>query len=264
LEERRNRVNLAEEKTHRLIREGVVLIDTSSQTIGQVNGLAVLDVGDHQFGRPTRITTSISAGLSGVLNIERLAALSGRHHDKGVLILTGYLRQTFALERPLAMTASVTLEQSYDEVDGDSAATAEILSLLSALSGVAARQDMAVTGSMNQKGQVQAVGGVNEKIEGFYDLCLARGLTGNQGVIIPAANIPHLMLRPQLVEAVRERRFHIFAVSRVEEAAELLMGLPAGQMGTDGRYGTDSLFGKVQVHLEELAEAARDYLPWTS
>jgi predicted ATP-dependent protease len=264
LEERRNRVNLAEEKTHRLIREGVVLIDTNSLAVGQVNGLAVLDVGDHQFGRPTRITTSISAGLSGVLNIERLAALSGRHHDKGVLILTGYLRETFALERPLAMTASITLEQSYDEVDGDSAATAETLSLLSALSGVPARQDMAVTGSMNQKGQVQAVGGVNEKIEGFYDLCLARGLTGNQGAIIPAANIPHLMLRPQIVEAVRERRFHIFAVSRVEEAAELLMGLPAGLPGQAGRFAPETLFGKVQARLEDLGEAARDYLPWTS
>jgi predicted ATP-dependent protease len=170
--------------------------------VGQVNGLAVLDVGDHQFGRPTRITTSISAGLSGVLNIERLAALSGRHHDKGVLILTGYLRETFALERPLAMTASITLEQSYDEVDGDSAATAETLSLLSALSGVPARQDMAVTGSMNQKGQVQAVGGVNEKIEGFYDLCLARGLTGNQGAIIPAANKPKQRIDGMEVVAV--------------------------------------------------------------
>ena len=264
LEERRNRVNLAEEKTHRLIREGVVLIDTSSQTVGQVNGLAVLDVGDHQFGRPTRITTSISVGLSGVLNIERLAALSGRHHDKGVLILTGYIRETFALKRPLAMTASITLEQSYDEVDGDSAATAEILSLLSALSGVPARQDMAVTGSMNQKGQVQAVGGVVEKIEGFYDLCLSRGLTGNQGVIIPAANVPHLMLRPSIVEAVRERRFHIFAVSRVEEAAELLMGLPAGTPDPEGRFGPDTLFGKVQARLEDLAEVARDYMPWTS
>jgi len=264
LEERRNRVNLAEEKTHRLIREGVVLIDTNSLAVGQVNGLAVLDVGDHQFGRPTRITTTISAGLSGVLNIERLAALSGRHHDKGVLILTGYLRETFALERPLAMTASITLEQSYDEVDGDSAATAETLSLLSALSGVAARQDMAVTGSMNQKGQVQAVGGVNEKIEGFYDLCLARGLTGNQGVIIPAANVPHLMLRPQIVEAVRDRRFHIFAVTRVDEAAELLMGIPGGATSPNGHYAPDTLFGKVQARLEELGEAARHYLPWTS
>jgi len=180
------------------------------------------------------------------------------------LILTGYLRETFAMERPLAMTASLTLEQSYDEVDGDSAATAEILSLVSALSGVPARQDMAVTGSMNQKGQVQAVGGVNEKIEGFYDLCLARGLTGNQGAIIPAANIPHLMLRPQIVEAVRERRFHIFAVTRVEEAAELLMGLPAGLPGEAGRYAPETLFGKVQKRLEDLAEAARDYMPWTS
>jgi predicted ATP-dependent protease len=264
LEERRTRVNLIEEKTHRLIREGVVLIDTASATVGQVNGLAVLDVGDHQFGRPTRITASLSAGASGVVNIERMASLSGRHHDKGVLILTGYLRETFATDRPFAMTASITLEQSYDEVDGDSAATAEILALLSALTGVPARQDLAVTGSMNQKGQVQAVGGVNEKIEGFFDLCLARGLTGEQGVLIPSANLPHLMLRPQVVDAVRERRFHIYAVSRVEEAAELLLGTPAGVRGKNGRFTSDSLFGKVQSRLEGLAEAARDFLPWVS
>jgi predicted ATP-dependent protease len=264
LDERRTRVNLMEEKTHRLIREGVVLIDTASTALGVVNGLAVLDVGDHQFGRPTRITASVSAGASGVVNIERMAALSGRHHDKGVLILTGFLRETFAADRPLAVTASITLEQSYDEVDGDSAATAEILALLSALSGVPARQDLAVTGSMNQKGQVQAVGGVNEKIEGFFDLCLARGLTGEQGVIIPAPNLPHLMLRPQVVEAVRDRRFHIYAVTRVEEAGELLMGMPVGTRGKNGRFAADALFGKVQARLETLAEAARDYLPWMS
>jgi predicted ATP-dependent protease len=264
LEERRTRVNLVEEKTHRLIREGVILIDTVAGAVGQLNGLAVLDAGDHQFGRPTRITASISAGLAGVVNIERQAALSGRYHDKGVLILTGYLRETFATKRPLAMTASITLEQSYDEVDGDSAATAEILALLSALASVPARQDLAVTGSMNQKGQVQAVGGVNEKIEGFFDLCSARSLTGSQGVLIPAANVPHLMLRPQVVDAVRERRFHIYAVSRVEEAAELVIGLPAGVLGPDGRFPADTLFGKVQTRLEALAEASRDYLPWVS
>jgi Lon-like ATP-dependent protease len=162
------------------------------------------------------------------------------------------------------MTASITLEQSYDEVDGDSAATAEILALLSALASVPARQDLAVTGSMNQKGQVQAVGGVNEKIEGFFDLCSARSLTGSQGVLIPAANVPHLMLRPQVVDAVRERRFHIYAVSRVEEAAELVIGLPAGVLGPDGRFPADTLFGKVQTRLEALAEASRDYLPWVS
>jgi len=263
LDERRARVNLVEEKTHRLIREGVILIDTEGSAVGQVNGLAVLDVGDHQFGRPTRITASTSVGMNGVVNIERMAALSGRHHDKGVLILTGFLQETFATLRPLAVSASITLEQSYDEVDGDSAATAEILTLLSSLSGVPARQDLAVTGSMNQKGQVQAVGGVNEKIEGFFDLCLARGLTGTQGVMIPTANLPHLMLRPQIVQAVRDRKFHLYAVRRVEEAVELVLETAPGVRGKNGKFPRESLFGIVEARLEALAESAREYLPWT-
>ena len=235
LDERRARVNLIEEKTQRLIREGVILIDTEGSAVGQVNGLAVLDVGDHRFGRPTRITASVAAGHSGVANIERMARLSGSHHDKGILILTGYLGQKFAGERPLTLAASLTLEQSYDEVDGDSASTAEMFALLAALGEAPIRQDLAVTGSMNQKGQVQAVGGVNEKIEGFFDLCAARGLTGTQGVIIPAPNLPHLMLRPAVVRAVREGKFHIYAIQRVEEGIELLTGLPAGRRGPDGR-----------------------------
>ncbi len=262
VEERRTRVNLAEEKTQRLIREGVILIDTEGATVGQVNGLAVLDVGDHRFGRPTRITASVAAGTSGVVNIERMAALSGRYHDKGVLILNGYLLQTFAPDAPLAMTAGITLEQSYDEVDGDSASTAEIFALLSALARTPLRQDLAVTGSMNQKGQVQAVGGVNEKIEGFFDLCAARGLTGSQGVVLPAPNLPHLMLRPAVVQAVRDRRFHIFAISRVEEGIELLTGLPAGERAADGVFPADTLFGRVQTRLGELSRVARDFLPW--
>ncbi len=262
LEERRARVNLPEEKTQRLIREGVILIDTEGAVLGQVNGLAVLDVGDHRFGRPTRITASVAAGTTGLVNIERLANLSGRYHDKGLLILTGFLQQTFAANHPLAMAASITLEQSYDEVDGDSASTAEIYALLSALAGIPIRQDLAVTGSMNQKGQVQAVGGVNEKIEGFYQLCLARGLTGRQGVLLPMANLPHLMLRPTLVQAVREGRFHIHALSRVEEGVELLMGLPAGEKDPEGRFPPGSLFRKVQDRLQILAEVARGYFPW--
>jgi len=262
LEEGRHRVNLFEEKTQRLIREGVILIETRGDTVGVINGLAVLDVGDHTFGRPTRITASVSAGLSGVINIERMAALSGRIHHKGVLILSGLLRETFASRVPLAMTASITLEQSYDEVDGDSASTAEIYALLSSLTGIPARQDLAVTGSLNQKGQVQAVGGVNEKIEGFFDLCAARGLSGTQGVIIPAANLPHLMLRPNVVEQVRDGRFHIYAVKRVEEGVELLLGRPAGKRGRGGRFSKGSVYGKAQERLEELSEAARNFLPW--
>lgn len=262
LDERRNRVNLIEEKTHRMIREGVVLIDTDLEATGQVNSLAIFDVGDHRFGRPTRITATVSAGTTGIINIERMAALSGRHHDKGVLILCGYLRETFAANRPLAMTASITLEQSYDEVDGDSAASAEVFALLSAIAGLPARQDLAVTGSMNQKGEIQAVGGVNEKIEGFFDLCAARGLTGTQGVIIPDSNLPHLMLRPQLVEKVRQGQFHIYAISRVEEGVELLLGVPTGALGKNGHFPKRSLFRRIQERLETLADAARDSAPW--
>jgi predicted ATP-dependent protease len=264
IDERRTRVNLLEEKTQRNIREGVILIDTDSGAVGQINGLAVLDVGDHRFGRPTRITASVSAGMSGVVSIERMAALSGRTHDKGVLILSGFLREVFASNHPLAMTASITLEQSYDEVDGDSAATAEIFALISALSGLPARQDLAVTGSMNQKGQVQPVGGVNEKVEGFFDLCAARGLTGDQGVILPAANLPHLMLRPRVVGAVQEERFHIYAIQRVEEGIDLLLDTPAGVRDKTGKFPRKSVFGRVQSRLEELAEAAREFLPWGS
>ena len=262
LDERRARVNLVEEKTQRLIREGVILIDTEGSAVGQVNGLAVLDVGDHRFGRPTRITASVAAGHSGVANIERMARLSGSHHDKGILILTGYLGQKFASDRPLTLAASLTLEQSYDEVDGDSASTAEMFALLSALAGTPVRQDLAVTGSMNQKGQVQAVGGVNEKIEGFFDLCAARGLTGSQGVIIPAPNLPHLMLRPAVVRAVRDGKFHIHAIQHVEEGVELVTGLRAGQRGSDGRFPDGTLFRRVDERLDELAEVARAFVPW--
>jgi predicted ATP-dependent protease len=198
-----------------------------------------------------------------VVNIERAAALSGKTHDKGVLILAGFLRETLACDHPLAMTASITLEQSYDEVDGDSATVAEAIALLSALSGQPARQDLAVTGSMNQKGRIQAVGGVNEKIEGFFDLCVARGLTGTQGVVIPATNLPHLMVHPQVVDAVREERFHIYAVSRIEEALELLLDAPTGVASKEGRFPKGSIFGRVQDRLRRLAAATRDFFPWT-
>jgi ATP-dependent Lon protease len=263
IEERRHRVNLLEERAHRAIREGVVLIDTEGSALGQINGLAVIDVGDHRFGRPTRITASVSAGNHGILNIERMASLSGRTHDKGVLILTGFLREVFAVDKPLALTASITLEQSYDEIDGDSATAAEMMALLSALSGLPARQDLAITGSMNQKGQIQAVGGVNEKIEGFFDLCLARGLSGTQGVVIPSANLPHLMLRLQVVDAVRDGTFHIYAVSRIEEASELLLDAAPGTRSKQGRFAKTSAFGRVQERMSVLADAARAYYPWS-
>ncbi len=263
VDERRNRVNLIEEKTQRLIREGILLIATEGAAVGQINGLAVIDVGDHRFGRPSRITASVAAGNGGVLNIERMSNLSGSSHDKGLLILTGYLMERFASKRPLALTAGITLEQSYDEVDGDSATVAEIYALISALAEAPVRQDLAVTGSLNQKGRVQAVGGVNEKIEGFFDICQARGLTGTQGVLIPAPNLPHLMLRPRVVNAVREGKFHIYALTRVEDGIELLTGRPAGEPDAEGRYPEDTILGRVQRRLEDLATASRDFFSWT-
>jgi predicted ATP-dependent protease len=262
IDERRSRVNLIEEKTQRLIREGILLIRTDGATVGQINGLAVVDVGDHRFGRPSRITASVAAGTSGVLNIERMANLSGSSHDKGLLILTGYLMEHFAARRPIALTAGITLEQSYDEVDGDSASIAEVYALLSALADLPIRQDLAVTGSLNQKGRVQAVGGVNEKIEGFFDICQARGLGGSQGVLIPAANLPHLMLRPRVVRAVREGKFHIYALTQVEEGIELLTGLPVGTPDAEGRFPEDTVFGRVQRRLDELTLASQEFFAW--
>ena len=259
LEARRQRVNLAEEQVQRMIREGVVFIDTEGERIGQVNGLTVLNLGDYRFGRPVRITSSVGMGTAGIVNIERQAALSGSHHDKGLLILTGYLRNTFAQKHPLAMSASITLEQSYGEVDGDSATMAEILTLLSSLSEVPLRQDIAVTGSMNQKGDIQPVGGVNEKIEGFFDLCAARDLSGSQGVLIPASNIPNLMLRPDVVQAVAEGRFHVYAADCIEHAVELLTGVPAGTHTRKG-FPKSSVFGKVSVKLKQMAEGASAFL----
>jgi ATP-dependent Lon protease len=264
LEERRHRVNLFEERTQRIIREGVIIIETEGGTLGQINGLTVLDLGNHTFGRPTRITASVAAGTGGIVNIERRVALSGSYHDKGHLILTGFLTETFADRHPLAVSASITLEQSYSEIDGDSATLAEVLVLLSSLSRIPIRQDVAVTGSMDQKGRVQPVGGLNEKVEGFFDLCHARGLTGTQGVLIPQTNLPNLMLRPDVVDAVREERFAVHAVSRIEEAVEIMTGVPAGERGSGGTYAPDSVFGRVAARLEELAHIARDYTPWSS
>jgi len=259
LEERRHRVNLYEERTQRLIREGVLFIDTEGSVTGQINGLTVLDLGNHRFGRPARITASVSAGTAGIMNIERLVRLSGSYHDKGLLILTGFLRETFAARYPLSVSASITLEQSYSEVDGDSATLAETLAILSSLSGVPARQDLAVTGSMNQKGFIQPVGGVNEKTEGYFDLCSARGLSGTQGVVVPRANLPNLMLRPDLVEAVRKDAFHVYAVDTLQDAVRIVFGLSAGNPKADGSFPARSLFAQVASRLKDLAGIARDY-----
>jgi lon-related putative ATP-dependent protease len=223
-------------KVRELIEEGTLRISIEGSCIGQVNGLSVWDLGDYRFGRPSRVTASVGVGQDGLVNIERESDLSGSTHDKGVLILEGYLRNRYARAHPLALSAGITFEQSYGWVEGDSASSAELYCLLSALARVPPRQDIAVTGSVNQHGEVQAVGGVNEKIEGFFDVCKLRGLSGTQGVCIPRSNVRHLVLRPDVIDAVRESRFHVWAIDTIDEGIELLTGLPAGDLDQEGTF----------------------------
>ncbi|MEO0107775.1 MAG: ATP-binding protein [candidate division WOR-3 bacterium] len=253
------RANLTQEKIQELINEGMILIATQGAAIGQVNGLAVYDTGELTFGKPARITAKVAVGGSGVINIERESQLSGRIHDKGVLILSGFLRDRFAQDKPLAMNASICFEQSYSGVEGDSASSAEVYALLSALSGLPLRQDFAVTGSVNQRGEIQPIGGVNQKIEGFFDTCLAQGLTGTQGVIIPVQNQADLMLREDVLDAVREGKFRICAVSTIEEGIELLTGVPAGERDSSGRYPPGTVYQRADERLRELSRLWQSY-----
>lgn len=228
------RSNRIEEKMREFITEGTILLDTEGSRVGQINGLSVLHMGDHVFGRPARVTATTSMGRSGIVNIEREAKLSGSTHDKGILILSGYLRQQYAQDKPLTLSASLCFEQSYSGIDGDSASSTELYALLSRLADLPIRQDLAVTGSVNQWGDVQAIGGVNEKIEGFFDVCRERGLTGTQGVLIPQANVRNLMLRPDVVEAIDAGQFHVYPVAHIDQGLELLTGTPAGDATTPG------------------------------
>jgi lon-related putative ATP-dependent protease len=230
IERREYRSSLLEERIRELIAQGTIRIDTDGSRVGQVNGLSILDLGDYAFGRPSRVTARVSLGRGGVQSIEREIELSGPIHSKGVLILSGYLAGQYAQETPLALAATLTFEQSYDEVEGDSASSTELYALLSALSDLPLDQGIAVTGSVDQHGEVQAVGGVTRKVEGFYAVCKAKGLTGRQGVIVPAANVRHLMLSDEVVEAVRQGRFHVWAVASVDEGIELLTGRPAEEV----------------------------------
>ncbi len=227
VEAHRNRHNLPEEKIQRMIDEGLLAIDVDGERVGEANGLAVYDLGQYAFGRPSRITATVSLGRAGIVNIEREAGLSGKIHDKGVLILTNFLRDRFGQEFPLSLTASLCFEQSYAGVEGDSASSTELYALLSALSGVPIRQGVAVTGSVDQRGRVQPIGGTNQKVEGFFEVCKAKGLSGTQGVLIPASNVEDLMLRQEVIEAVRDGRFHVWAVSTIDEGIEVLTGRPA-------------------------------------
>ncbi len=254
------RSNLYEERLQELLKKETIKVATTGSAAGQVNGLAIYDLGDYSFGKPSRITANISLGKEGVVNIEREADLSGKTHTKGVMILAGYLRANFAGRRPLTLTASVCFEQSYGMVEGDSASGAELFALLSALSNIPIKQGIAVTGAVSQKGEILPVGGVTRKIEGFYELCAARGLTGDQGVIIPRANVRDLTLKQKVVEAVKQKKFNIWAVERVEEGMEILTGVKAGSPGADGTYPEGTIFHEVDSRLESLAEEAKNFM----
>ena len=253
LEDRHFRWNRVEQKLRELIRDGTILLDVEGSKVGQVNGLAVLAMGDYAFGRPSRVTASLGMGSAGIVNIEREAHLSGPTHDKGVLILTGFLRNRFGQKRPLAFSASLAFEQSYSGIDGDSASSTELYALLSRLGDIPLRQDIAVTGSVNQAGEVQAIGGVNEKIEGFFRVCREVGLTGKQGVMIPESNVRHLVLHPEVVAAVADGRFHIYPVADVDQGMEVLTGLPAGKPGQKRTVN-----GLVEAALNRMDRRLRD------
>jgi predicted ATP-dependent protease len=255
------RANLAEERVGRMLAEGALLIAADGEAVGQVNGISVLVSGDHAFGRPSRITARTFTGEPGVVDIEREAKLGGPVHSKGVMILTGFLAGRYARERPLALSASIAFEQHYEEIEGDSASSAELYALLSSLSGIPLSQGLAVTGSVNQRGEIQPVGGINEKVEGFFDVCRARGLTGRQGVLIPEANGRHLMLREDVIQAVREGRFHIHAISTVDEGIALLSGREAGERGPDGRFPEGTFNRAVEEALAANVERLKALRP---
>jgi len=245
------RHGLTEDRTLQYISDGIIRVETEGEVVGQVNGLAVYDLGHHRFGKPSRISARVGLGREGVVNIERQAGLSGPIHDKGISILTGYLRGTFATKIPLTMACSITFEQSYGGIDGDSASSTEVYAVLSALSGAPIRQDLAVTGSVDQHGRVQAIGGVNEKIRGFFRVCSEHGLTGNQGVLIPVANVADLQLDDEVVQAVSDGRFHVWEVETVEDGIQLLTGIEAGTWTDDEGWSENSIYGKCQRQLEE-------------
>ena len=254
-----HRADRLRDRVQEEIHRGTLLIDTQGSQVGQVNGLSVLDLGNFSFGRPSRITATIRLGKGEVVDLEREVELGGPIHSKGVLILSSLIATRYAQEHPLSLSASVVFEQSYGMVEGDSASVAEFCALLSALSGIPIRQTLAVTGSVNQRGQVQAIGGVNEKIEGFYDVCHRRGLTGDQGVLIPASNVPHLMLRRDVVAAAEQGRFHIYPITDVDQAIALLTGIPAGTPDPQGKYPEGTVNHAVAARLWELFQLRQQY-----
>lgn len=251
IKNRKYRSNMIEEKMQKQILDKKVLIDTEGEVVGQVNGLSVMNSSGYSFGLPSRITARTYSGREGIINIERETEMSGNIHSKGVLTLNGYLGGKFAQEKQLGLTAQVTFEQLYGGVEGDSASSTELYAILSSLSGVPIKQSLAVTGSVNQMGEIQPIGGVNEKIEGFFDICSLKGLTGNQGVIIPESNVDNLMLKDEVIEAVNNNMFHIYAVKKIEEGIEILTGVPAGEPNSFGEYPKDSIFYLADQKLKE-------------
>jgi lon-related putative ATP-dependent protease len=259
LEEKVYRSNLIEEKIQESIKDDSIVLSLEGFAVGQVNGLAVMQVGEYAFGKPSRITARTSLGQKGIINIEREVEISGPSHSKGILVLSGYLAGRFGKNKPFSLNASITFEQLYDGVDGDSASSAELYALLSDLSGVPLNQGIAVTGSVNQYGEIQPIGGVNEKIEGFYHACKNRGLTGNQGVMIPKRNVKNLILKREVVKAVEEGKFRIWAVETIDEGIEILSGVAAGEMYPDGTYPEGTINGLVDLRIREMAEAIRKF-----
>ena len=260
VDEKQDRKRLVEEKIQERIQDKSILIATEGRCIGQVNGLSVHDMGDYAFGRPSRITATVSVGNAGIINIEREAQLSGRIHHKGVLILSGFLRHRFAQNKPLILSASICFEQSYSGVEGDSASSTEIYVLLSSLADIPLRQDIAVTGSVNQHGEIQPIGGVNEKIEGFFEVCRLVGFTGTQGVIIPHQNSSDLNLHREVIDEVKKGRFHIYPIRRIEEGIEILTGYKAGIIRADGTYPAGTVFARADQKLNRFAGLYRNYI----
>lgn len=259
IEEKVYRSNMVEEKIQESIAKGVIMVDTEGMVTGQINGLAVYNMGDYAFGKPSRITCETYMGTEGLVNIERRARMSGNIHDKGVLILSGYIGSNYAQKVPLSLSASIGFEQTYEMIDGDSASAAELIVLFSSLSGVPVKQSLAITGSVNQKGQIQPIGGVNEKIEGFFEVCKAKGLTGEQGVVIPFQNVKNLMLKKSVVEAIKAGKFHIYPVETIEQATETMTGKEAGKRGESGKFKRGTINYLVDKKLREFAEDYRKF-----
>lgn len=259
IEEKIYRSKMIQEKIQEMIQRNFILIDTETEKVGQVNGLSVASLGDFAFGMPSRVTVSIGLGREGVVDIEREAKMGGPIHTKGILILSGYLNEKFAKDKPLSLSARLVFEQNYDGVEGDSASSTELYSILSNLSGLPIKQNIAVTGSVNQKGEVQAIGGVNEKIEGFFEVCKARGLTGTQGVMIPESNVQNLMLKEEIVDAAKAGKFHIYSARTIDEGIEVLTGVKAGARGSDGAFDEDTVNARVDKKFREMAEKLSEF-----